>query len=327
MTTREATIKRTQSIPKEQMVKEINELRKMRNAVILAHNYQIAEIQDIADFVGDSLGLSQQAAQTKAETIIFCGVHFMAETAAILCPTKKVLIPDLDAGCSLAASINIDQLRDWKAEHPNALVVSYVNTTAEIKAESDYCCTSGNALKIVQSIPDDVEILFLPDMFLGSWVQKMTGRKNMHIWMGECHVHAAIHPQEIDQKIKEHPDAELLIHPECGCLTPYLDRVARAGNGDQLKVASTEGMIRRAADSPAQKFVVATEIGILHRLKKENPDKEFLPINSEMSCMFMKMITLEKLHRSLVEDVFEVTVPEETAQKALKSIERMISIY
>lgn len=327
MTTTEATINRPQSIPKEQMLKEINELRKVRNAVIIAHNYQIPEIQDVADFVGDSLGLSQQAAETKAETIIFCGVHFMAETAAILCPTKKVLIPDLDAGCSLAASINIDQLRDWKAEHPNALVVSYVNTTAEIKAESDYCCTSGNALKIVQSIPDDVEILFLPDMFLGSWVQKMTGRKNMHIWMGECHVHAAIHPQEIDQKIKEHPDAELLIHPECGCLTPYLDRVARAGNGDQLKVASTEGMIRRAADSPAKKFVVATEIGILHRLKKENPDKEFLPINSEMSCMFMKMITLEKLHRSLVEDVFEVTVPEEIAQKALKSIERMISIY
>jgi quinolinate synthase len=327
MTTTEATINRPQSIPKEQMLKEINELRKVRNAVIIAHNYQIPEIQDVADFVGDSLGLSQQAAETKAETIIFCGVHFMAETAAILCPTKKVLIPDLDAGCSLAASINIDQLRDWKAEHPNALVVSYVNTTAEIKAESDYCCTSGNALKIVQSIPDDVEILFLPDMFLGSWVQKMTGRKNMHIWMGECHVHAAIDPQEIDQKIKEHPDAELLIHPECGCLTPYLDRVARAGNGDQLKVASTEGMIRRAADSPAKKFVVATEIGILHRLKKENPDKEFLPINSEMSCMFMKMITLEKLHRSLVEDVFEVTVPEEIAQKALKSIERMISIY
>jgi quinolinate synthase len=327
MTTRESTLTRSLSMPKEQLLKEINELRKVRNAVILAHNYQIPDIQDIADFTGDSLGLSQQAAQTKAETIVFCGVHFMAETAAILCPTKKVLIPDLDAGCSLADSINIDQLREWKAEHKNAVVVSYVNTTAEIKAESDYCCTSGNALKIVQSIPADVEILFLPDQFLGSWVRKMTGRTNIHIWMGECHVHAAVHPQEIDQKMKEHPDAELLIHPECGCLTPYLDRVARAGNGDQLKVASTEGMIKRAADSPAKKFVVATEIGILHRLKKENPEKEFLPINSEMSCMFMKMITLEKLHRSLVEDVFEVTVPEDIAQKARKSIERMISIY
>ena len=217
MTTHATTINRSDSIPKEQLLKEINELRKVRNAVILAHNYQIPDIQDIADFVGDSLGLSQQAAQTKADTIIFCGVHFMAETAAILCPTKRVLIPDLDAGCSLAASINIQQLLDWKAEHANAVVVSYVNTTAEIKAESDYCCTSGNALKIVQSIPDDREILFLPDVFLGSWVQKMTGRKNMHIWMGECHVHAAVHPQEIEQKIKEHPDAELLIHPECGC--------------------------------------------------------------------------------------------------------------
>lgn len=321
------TLVNSASLPKEQLIREINELRKVRNAVILAHNYQIDDIQDIADFTGDSLGLSQQAAKTKADTIVFCGVHFMAETAAILCPEKRVLIPDLDAGCSLAASINIDQLREWKREHPKAVVVSYVNTTAEIKAESDFCCTSGNALKIVQSIPDDQEILFLPDQFLGSWVQKMTGRKNMHIWMGECHVHSAIHPREIDQKIKENPDAELLIHPECGCLTPYLDRVARAGAGDQLKVASTEGMIQRACNSSAKKFVVATEIGILHRLKKENPEKEFLPINQEMSCMFMKMITLEKLHRSLVEDVFEVTVPEDIAQKARKSIERMISIY
>ncbi len=327
MTTSTPILTSFRSKPKEQLLKEINELRKVRNAVILAHNYQIPEIQDVADFVGDSLGLSQQAATTKADTIVFCGVHFMAETAAILSPSKRVLIPDLDAGCSLAASIDIDQLREWKREHPNAIVVSYVNTTAEIKAESDYCCTSGNALKIVQSIPADQEILFLPDQFLGSWVQKMTGRKNMHIWMGECHVHAAVQPQEIDQKLKEHPDAELLIHPECGCLTPYLDRVARAGTGDQLKVASTEGMIQRATTSSAKKFVVATEIGILHRLKKENPEKEFLPINQEMSCMYMKMITLEKLHRSLVEDVFEVTVPEDVAQKARKSIERMISIY
>lgn len=322
-----ATIDRQQSATEEQLLNDIRRLAKERNAVILAHNYQIAEIQDIADFVGDSLGLSQQAAKIEADVIVFCGVHFMAETAAILCPTKRVLIPDLEAGCSLAASINIDQLRDWKQEHPKAVVVSYVNTTAEIKAESDYCCTSGNALKIVQSIPEDNEILFLPDVFLGSWVQKMTGRKNMHIWMGECHVHAAIHPEEIDQKIKQHPDAELLIHPECGCLTPYLDRVVRNGDKDPLKVASTEGMIRRASDSPAKKFVVATEIGILHRLQKENPDKEFLPINTEMSCMFMKMITLEKLHRSLTEDKFEVKVPEEIARKALTSIERMISIF
>jgi quinolinate synthase len=310
-----------------ELIREINQLRKERNAVILAHNYQIPIIQDVADFVGDSLGLSQQAATTKAETIIFCGVHFMAETAAILCPEKRVLIPDLEAGCSLAASINIEQLREWKKEHPNAVVVSYVNTTAEIKAETDYCCTSGNALKIVQSIPEDQEILFLPDVFLGSWVQKVTGRKNMHIWMGECHVHAAIPPARIDEKLEEHPNAELLIHPECGCLTPYLDRVVRQNGSSKLKIASTEGMIKRACESDANEFVVATEIGILHRLKKENPKKQFYPIDNEMSCMFMKMITLEKLHRSLKEDVFQVTVPEDIARKARTAIDRMISIY
>jgi quinolinate synthase len=312
---------------RESLLVEIDRLRKQRNAVILAHNYQIPIIQDVADFVGDSLGLSQQAAKTDADVIIFCGVHFMAETAAILCPQKRVLIPDLEAGCSLAASINLKQLQEWKEEHPGSIVVSYVNTSAEIKAESDYCCTSGNALKIVQSIPEDREILFLPDVFLGSWVKKVTGRQNMHLWMGECHVHASVHPSKIDEKMSEHPDAELLIHPECGCLTPYLDRVVRASDGDPIKIASTEGMIKRACQSSASKFVVATEIGILHRLQKENPDKEFLPISSEMSCQFMKMITLEKLHRSLSEDVFHVTVAEETARKALKSIERMISIF
>ena len=197
-----------------ELVQEIETLRKRRNAVILAHNYQISEIQDVADFVGDSLGLSQQAAKTDAEVIVFCGVHFMAETAAILCPEKRVLLPDLAAGCSLADSISLPQLLAWKAEHPGAVVVSYVNTSAEIKAESDYCCTSGNALKIVQSIPAEKEILFLPDVFLGSWVQKVTGRSNMHIWMGECHVHAAIPPSRIDQALVEHPKAELLVHPD-----------------------------------------------------------------------------------------------------------------
>lgn len=309
------------------LVEEISRLRRKRDAVILAHNYQIPEIQDIADFVGDSLGLSQQAARTDAKTIVFCGVHFMAETAAILCPDKRVLIPDLEAGCSLAASINVDQLRNWKAENPGAVVVSYVNTSAEIKAESDYCCTSGNALKIVQSIPAEKEILFLPDVFLGSWVQKVTGRTNMHIWMGECHVHAAVPPSRIDEKIKAHPQAELLIHPECGCLTPYLDRLVRQNGSSRLKVASTEGMIRRAGESPAREFVVATELGILHRLRKENPDKVFYPIDNEMTCMFMKMITMEKLYRSLKEDVFHVTVPDEIARKARKSIDRMISIF
>ncbi|MBX9950194.1 MAG: quinolinate synthase NadA, partial [Candidatus Obscuribacterales bacterium] len=271
-------------------------------------------------------GLSRQAAATKSETIVFCGVHFMAETAAILCPDKRVLIPDLEAGCSLAASVTLDGLLKWKAEHPGAVVVSYVNTTAAIKAESDYCCTSGNALQVVNAIDPNKEILFLPDVFLGSWVKRMTGRDNMHIWMGECHVHAAIHPRAIDEKMKEYPQAELLIHPECGCLTPYLDRVARQDRGDQLKVASTEGMIVRACQSPAKQFVVATEEGILHRLKKQNPEKEFIPIADEMSCQFMKMITLEKLHAALVNDQFQVTVPEDVAAKARLSIERMVAI-
>lgn len=309
------------------MVAEIYQLRKERNAVILAHNYQIAEIQDIADFVGDSLGLSQQAAKTKADVIVFCGVHFMAETAAILCPEKRVLIPDLEAGCSLADSITVEQVRAWKAEHPGAVVVSYVNTTADVKAETDYCCTSGNALKIVQSIPEDKEILFLPDQFLGSWVQKMTGRKNMHIWMGECHVHAAIPPSRIDEKMKEFPKAELLIHPECGCLTPYLDRVIRQNGSSQLQVRSTEGMLQQATKSDANEFVVATEIGILHRLKKENPEKTFHPIDNEMSCKFMKMISMKNLHQALKEDQFQVTVPIETADKARLAIERMITIF
>lgn len=317
----------SETIAQATMAQEIYEMARKRDAVILAHNYQIAEIQDLADYVGDSLGLSQQAAKTDAKVIVFCGVHFMAETAAILCPEKRVLIPDLDAGCSLAASIDIEQLRAWKAEHPNAVVVSYVNTTADIKAETDYCCTSGNALKIVQSIPEDKEILFLPDQFLGSWVKRLTGRKNMHIWMGECHVHAAIPPLRIEEKQKEFPNAELLIHPECGCLTPYLDRVARLNGSSPLKVRSTEGMIKQAQESQANEFVVATEIGILHRLKKENPEKTFHPIESEMSCRYMKMITMEKLHAALKEDKFHVTVPEETAKKARTAIDRMISIY
>lgn len=309
------------------LVSEIRRLAKKCNAVILAHNYQLCEIQDVADYVGDSLGLSQQAAKTKAEVIAFCGVHFMAETAAILCPDKRVLLPDMDAGCSLADSINVEQLKEWKAEHPGAVVVAYVNTSAAVKAQSDYCCTSGNALKIVQAIPEDKEILFLPDQFLGSWVQKMTGRKNMHIWMGECHVHSAIPPSRIDEKMQEHPKAELLIHPECGCLTPYLDRVVRGNGTCPLKVASTEGMIKRASQSAADEFVVATEIGILHRLKKENPDKTFHAIDNEMSCKYMKMITLEKLHFALAENLYPVTVPEDVAAKARTAIERMVSIF
>lgn len=312
--------------PRPLLVEKILELKRRRQAVILAHNYQIPEIQDIADFVGDSLGLSRQAARTAEKTIVFCGVHFMAETAAILCPDKRVLIPDLEAGCSLAESVDADALRAWKSEHPGAVVVSYVNTSAAVKAESDYCCTSGNALAVVRSIPEDKEILFLPDVFLGSWVKRMTGRQNMHIWMGECHVHASVPPERIDRAMAEHPQAELLIHPECGCLTPYLDRIGRANGSCPLKVLSTEAMIRRAGESGAQEFVVATEVGILHRLRRGNPDKTFYPIDAEMSCRFMKMITLEKLHRALEDDVYHVEVPAEIASRARLSIDRMVAI-
>src|SRR5678816_2445966 len=241
---------------------EIKRLAKERNAVILAHNYERPEVQDVADFVGDSLGLSREAARTDADIIVFCGVHFMAETAAILSPKKMVLLPDLAAGCSLAATIDGDQLRDWKAEHPGAIVVSYVNTTAEVKSESDYCCTSGNAVEIVNSIPADNEILFLPDMFLGAHVRRITGRKNMHVWMGECHVHAGIDPEDIRLQRAAHPGAEFLIHPECGCATNVVEAVS-AGDIDPagVQILSTEGMIKRPAESTNDEFIVATEIG------------------------------------------------------------------
>src|SRR3954464_5947017 len=209
-----------------ELTAQIKDLARVRNAVILAHNYERPEVQDVADFVGDSLGLSREAAKTSADIIVFCGVHFMAETAAILSPTKTVLLPDLAAGCSLAATINANQLREWKTEHPGAVVVSYVNTTAEVKAESDYCCTSGNAVEVVNSIPPDKEILFLPDMFLGAHVRRITGRQNIHVWMGECHVHAGIDPEHINAQRAAHPHAEFLIHPECGCATPVVEAVS-----------------------------------------------------------------------------------------------------
>src|SRR5512138_546588 len=236
---------------------EIKRLAKERNAVILAHNYERAEVQDVADFVGDSLGLSREAARTDADIIVFCGVHFMAETAAVLSPDKMVLLPDLAAGCSLAATIDGDQLRAWKAEHPGAVVVSYVNTTADVKAESDYCCTSGNAVEIVNSIPADKEILFLPDMFLGAHVRRVTGRENIHVWMGECHVHAGIDPEHIALQRSQHPGAEFLIHPECGCATNVVEAVS-AGDVDPsgVQILSTEGMIKRPAESPASEFIV-----------------------------------------------------------------------
>ena len=306
---------------------EILKLKKQKDVVILAHNYQVPDVQDIADFVGDSLGLSRQAAKVDNKTILFCGVHFMAETAAIISPQKKILIPDLEAGCSLSDSITVNDLRKWKKEHPDAISVGYVNTTAEIKAELDYCCTSSNAVNVIKAIPDNKEILFLPDMFLGSYVAKMTGRKNMFIWAGECHVHAGISSTDIQKKLDDLPNAEFLIHPECSCTTPMLYDVA-AGDYDnrKVKILSTEGMMNHVKNSNAQQFVVATETGILYRMKQQNPGKTFVPASEKAECQYMKMITPENVYASLKEDKYEVKVPKEIADKARLAIERMLSI-
>jgi quinolinate synthase len=299
---------------------EVRALARERDAVILAHNYQRPEVQDAADYVGDSLGLSQQAAATHAAVIVFCGVHFMAETAAILAPDKTVLIPDPDAGCSLAVSISADQLRAWKSDHPGAVVVSYVNTTAEVKAESDYCCTSGNAQQVIEAIPADQEILFLPDLFLGLWLEKLTGRK-LQIWMGECHVHAGIRPQDIERWQADAPDAELLVHPECGCASQ-----AMAFANARTHILSTEKMVRFAEQSPKERFLVATETGIIHRLQKEAPSKRFEPVRADAVCKYMKMITLLKLRDALRDLQYAVTVDANTAERARGAIERMVSI-
>jgi len=310
-----------------QLAEEIRELARERNAVILAHNYERPEVQDIADVVGDSLGLSRAAASTDADVIVFCGVHFMAETAAILSPEKTVLLPDLGAGCSLADSITADQLRAWKAEHPGAVVVSYVNTSAEVKAESDYCCTSGNSVEIVNAIPEDQEILFCPDQFLGAHVQRVTGRRNMHIWMGECHVHAEISPDSLAKVRRQHPDAELLVHPECGCTTGLLDASSAGGMDTKgLQVLSTEGMMRRPRYSGSNEFIVATEVGILHRLRKAHPEKQFFAADERASCRFMKVTTLPKVLNSLTRMQPRITVPAEIADRARLAIERMIEI-
>ncbi len=294
--------------------------RRERNAVILAHNYQLPEVQDVADYVGDSLGLSREAAATDADVIAFCGVHFMAETAVILSPDKTVLLPDLDAGCSLADSITGDQLRAWKAENPGAVVVSYVNTTADVKAESDYCCTSGNAKAVIEAIPADQEILFLPDMYLGLWLEKVTGR-SLRIWLGECHVHAGIRPADIERWQDEAPDAELLVHPECGCASQCM-----AFGNDRTHILSTEGMVKFARTSPKSRFLIATETGILHRLRKDAPEKTFEAVSERAVCRFMKMTTLEKLRDSLRDGKHVVTVPDDVAAKARLAIERMVAI-
>lgn len=312
---------------KMELHQEIKRLAKTKNAVILAHNYTLPEVQEVADVVGDSLQLAQAAAKTDAAIIVLCGVHFMAETAALLNPDKKVLIPDLEAGCSLADTINAEQLRAWKAEHPGAVVVSYVNTTAEVKAESDICCTSSNAVAVVQSIPPDKEILFCPDLFLGSYVKKVTGRQNMHIWLGECHVHAGIKPETIAAARQARPGSDFLIHPECGCITHCLDFLAHGQvDAANTHVLSTSGMLRHARQAPGPDFVVATEVGMLYPLQKENPEKRFYPVDPEASCRYMKMMSLEKIHKSLTDEIFAVTVPPQTAAKARLAVQRMLEI-
>ncbi|MBS1267462.1 MAG: Quinolinate synthase A [Nitrosopumilus sp.] len=306
---------------------DILRLKKEKDVVILAHNYEIPEVQDVADFTGDSLGLSRQAATVPQKTILFCGVNFMAETAAIISPQKKVILPDLEAGCSLSDSITLDELKNWKKQHPGAIAVGYVNTTAEIKSELDYCCTSSNAVNVVKAIPENKEILFLPDMFLGSYVAKMTGRKNIHIWAGECHVHAGITPEDVTKKLDSMTDTELVIHPECGCTTPFMYDVAD-GSFDNKKVSilSTEGMLKHVTESKSKNFVVATETGILHRMKQQNPEKTFVPASEKAECQYMKMITLEKVYDALLNEKNVVTVPKNIADKARLAIDRMLAI-
>ncbi|WP_103351433.1 quinolinate synthase NadA [Amycolatopsis sp. CA-128772] len=306
---------------------EVRRLAKQRDAVLLAHNYQLPEIQDIADHTGDSLALSRIAASSDASTIVFCGVHFMAETAKILAPEKTVLIPDARAGCSLADSITGDQLRAWKAEHPGAVVVSYVNTTAEVKAETDICCTSSNAVDVVAGIPADQEVLFLPDQFLGAHVKRVTGREKMHIWAGECHVHAGINGAELAERAAEEPSADLFIHPECGCATSAL---YLAGEGavapERVKILSTGDMVHEARDTKAKTVLVATEIGMIHQLRKAAPDIDFRAVNDRASCRYMKMITPAALLRCLRDGLDEVHVDVKTASKARASVQRMIEI-
>jgi quinolinate synthase len=297
---------------------EVLALKRERGAVIVAHNYQVGEIQEVADFLGDSLNLARWARETKAEIILFCGVHFMAETAPILCPDKKVLVPDLEAGCSLADMIRPEDVRQWKKEHPEGVVVAYVNTTAEVKAEADYCCTSANAEKVVRFIPEEKEILFIPDFFLGSYVKAQTGRKNLHLWRGYCPSHVLIQSDDIKKLRAEHPQAEFLMHPECGCLTKSMHLADR--------ILSTEAMVRYAKESPAEEFIVATETGILHRMRKENPGKRFYPASEQAVCHYMKMNTLEKVVESLEQMQYEVKVPKDLAEKALLPIERMLAI-
>ena len=295
---------------------EVVRLKEERNAVLLAHNYQRPEVQDVADFVGDSLYLSRKAMEADRPVIVFAGVRFMAETAKILNPTRTVLLPDLKAGCGLADAITAEQLREWKGQHPGAVVVAYINTSADVKAEADYCCTSSNAVKIVAGLPADREVLFLPDMFLGDYVRQKTGR-SMHLWVGDCPVHTRMRPEDMDRARRDHPGAPIVAHPECGCASRVLPRV------DQ--VLSTDGMVRFAEETQAPEVLVATEVGILHRMRRLNPTTRFIPLDEGTVCPFMKEIDLEDVRRSLADNQFVIDIPEETAARARRALERMVA--
>jgi quinolinate synthase len=297
------------------LIDRIIKLKKEKDAVILAHNYQIGEVQDIADFLGDSLQLSIKASKTKNKIIIFCGVHFMAETAKIISPDRKVLLPDKNSGCPMADMIDASKLKELKSKNPGALVVCYVNSSAEVKAESDICCTSSNAVNVVKSIPASKKIIFIPDKYLGDYVQKQTGKK-LILWNGYCPTHVMINVKDIIQLKKENLDAVVIVHPEC---TPEVINIAD-------KVASTGGMIKYVKNSRKNKFIIGTEIGIIHRLKKENPDKTFLPATSKAICPNMKLTNLEKILWSLEEERYEIKIPEEIIRKARSAIDRMIAI-
>ncbi len=309
------------------LIDEIHALRIERRAAILAHNYQRPEIQDLADVVADSLKMARRATELDAPVLMICGVHFMAETAAIANPGKRVLIPDPTAGCSLAATIQAADVRAWRAAHPDGLVVAYVNTSADVKAEADYCCTSGNAVAVINTLPPDVPVLFLPDFFLGNYLRRVTGRP-LDVWLGECHVHAGLTREMLDQRRAEYPDAEFLVHPECGCVTSamYYAEVEGDVAAGRMQIVSTEQMMRRARTSTARRFVVATETGVLHRLRRENPDKQFVAAAESAECRYMKQITLENLRDALRDLKYEVTVPPRVAARARLAIERMLAI-
>lgn len=306
---------------------EIRTLARARGALILAHNYQRPEVQDVADFVGDSLGLSRKAAATDAGLIVFCGVHFMAETAAILSPGKRVLLPDLAAGCSLAATITADELRRWRAQFPDYIAVGYVNTTAEVKAELDYCCTSGNVLDVVDAVPEDKGILFLPDFYLGAHVRRQRPNRRIEVWMGECHVHKGINSDRLNEMRAAHPEAEVLVHPECGCAGQLVYAMGQGDiDPDGLHIASTERMVQLVAERPASTFIVATETGIMHRMKQLAPDKTFLAADRAAVCAYMKTITLPSLKTALELDQYHVSVPPDIAARARAAVDRMVSL-